>query len=386
METTIYHYALCVSLTLMLFFSYRFVFGRLPDSELYRPYRQSRRLMGVALLELSANYMVHFFVTPRALCPAIAILMNLCTYWLSVWLFGSAMMLLLDREWVSRRRFIRHIVSWVAYCLITLVLWFLLPSRVSLTALPIVLAIVFMAYAVRVSRKVFLTFRRTIRRLDDYYSDDGAAYIRWMSVFTYWAVFFGAGQGVFTFVPDRYVYVWIISAIPFYIYLYESYSNYLLLYEKAADILDKSNDADAADEEQQTAQNPSQSVADNVTDEQNARPQLVMSHDQEAALERGIKEWIDKEGYTVGGLNIADVARATATNRTYLSAYINTHYQMTFREWVNMLRLDYAKRLMIDNPELPVTEVARLAGYLSLSYFTKTFKDAEGVTPGKWCR
>lgn len=243
-----------------------------------------------------------------------------------------------------------------------------------------------MAYAVRVARKVFLTFRRTIRRLDDFYSDDGAAYIRWMSVFTYWAVFFGAGQGVFTFVPDRYVYVWIISAIPFYIYLYESYSNYLLLYEKAADILDKSNDADAADKEQQTAQNPSQSVADNVTDEQNARPQLVMSHDQEAALERGIKEWIDKEGYTVGGLNIADVARSTATNRTYLSAYINTHYQMTFREWVNMLRLDYAKRLMIDNPELPVTEVARLAGYLSLSYFTKTFKDAEGVTPGKWCR
>lgn len=151
METTIYHYALCVSLTLMLFFSYRFVFGRLPDSELYRPYRLSRRLMGVALLELSANYMVHFFVTPRAVCPAIAILMNLCTYWLSVWLFGSAMMLLLDREWVSRRRFIRHIVSWVAYCLITLVLWFLLPSRVSLTALPIVLAIVFMAYAVRVA-------------------------------------------------------------------------------------------------------------------------------------------------------------------------------------------------------------------------------------------
>ncbi len=46
METKLYHYALCVSLTLMLFFSYRFIFGRLPDSELYRPYRQSRSLMG----------------------------------------------------------------------------------------------------------------------------------------------------------------------------------------------------------------------------------------------------------------------------------------------------------------------------------------------------
>lgn len=27
METKLYHYALCVSLTLMLFFSYRFIFG-----------------------------------------------------------------------------------------------------------------------------------------------------------------------------------------------------------------------------------------------------------------------------------------------------------------------------------------------------------------------
>ena len=30
METGIYHYSLCVSLTLMLFFSYRFIFGKLP--------------------------------------------------------------------------------------------------------------------------------------------------------------------------------------------------------------------------------------------------------------------------------------------------------------------------------------------------------------------
>lgn len=384
METTIYHYALSVSLTLMLFFSYRFIFGKLPDSEVYRPYRYSRGLMGVALLALSANYMVHFFITPRTICPAMAILMNLCTYWIAVWLFGSALMLLLDRGWVSRRRFIRHVVSWVAYCMITYILWLLLPTGVSLSLLPLVLAIVFIVYAVGVARKVFVTFRKTVRRLDDFYSDDGAAYIQWMSVFTYWAVFFGVGQGVFTFVPDRYVYIWIISAIPFYIYLYESYSNYLLLYEQVADILDNSGNAD--EEERQTEQPPVQAVAETVADEEKERLPLVMSHDQETALERSLREWIDKEGYTVGGLNIADVARATGTNRTYLSAYINSRYQMTFREWVNTLRLDYAKRLMKENPELLVAEVARKAGYLSLSYFTKTFKEAEGVTPGKWGR
>ena len=41
METGIYHYSLCVSLTLMLFFSYRFIFGKLPGKTIYHPYRIS---------------------------------------------------------------------------------------------------------------------------------------------------------------------------------------------------------------------------------------------------------------------------------------------------------------------------------------------------------
>ena len=52
MEISIYYYALCVSLTLMLFFSYRFIFGKLPDLDVYRRYRMSRTLMGAALLVL----------------------------------------------------------------------------------------------------------------------------------------------------------------------------------------------------------------------------------------------------------------------------------------------------------------------------------------------
>lgn len=55
MEISIYYYALCVSLTLMLFFSYRFIFGKLPDLDVYRRYRMSRTLMGAALLVLSAT-------------------------------------------------------------------------------------------------------------------------------------------------------------------------------------------------------------------------------------------------------------------------------------------------------------------------------------------
>ena len=167
MELEIYHYSLCVSLTLLLFFSFRFLFGKLPDKQIFRQYRISRMLMGIALLDLAANYSVHLFLTPRLAAPINAILMNLCTYWLAVWLFGSALMMLLDKRYVTRKRFIRHIAGWMAYCLVVLILWCYVPSSLLYSIVPILLAAAFCVYAVGVAHKVFATFRKATCKFDN---------------------------------------------------------------------------------------------------------------------------------------------------------------------------------------------------------------------------
>lgn len=377
MELEIYQYSLCVSLTLLLFFSFRFLFGKLPDKKIFRQYRISRMLMGIALLDLAANYSVHLFLTPRLAAPINAILMNLCTYWLAVWLFGSALMMLLDKGYVTRKRFIRHIASWMAYCLVVLILWCYVPSSLLYSIVPILLAVAFCVYAVGVAHKVFATFRKATRKLDNYYSDDAAVYIRWMSVFTYWAVVFGVGQGIFTFVPDRYVYLWIISAIPFYIYLYVSYANYLLMYEHVADAINTYEDKEEYDIE---------NVVENRDRDngQTISSTTRISKQQEEMLKSNIQKWIDDKEFTKGGLTIEDIARQTASNRTYISHFVNTHYGMSFREWINYLRLQYAKEIMLKSPDKSVAEIALESGYLSTSYFSRIFKETEGLTPGRW--
>lgn len=377
MELEIYHYSLCVSLTLLLFFSFRFLFGKLPDKQIFRQYRISRMLMGIALLDLAANYSVHLFLTPRLAAPINAILMNLCTYWLAVWLFGSALMMLLDKRYVTRKRFIRHIAGWMAYCLVVLILWCYVPSNLLNSIVPILLAVAFCVYAVGVAHKVFATFRKATRKLDIYYSDDAAVYIRWMSVFTYWAIVFGVGQGIFTFVPDRYVYLWIISAIPFYIYLYVSYANYLLMYEHVADAINTYEDQEEYDIE---------NVVENRDRDngQTISSTTRISKQQEEMLKSNIQKWIDDKEFTNGGLTIEDIARQTASNRTYVSHFVNTHYGMSFREWINYLRLQYAKDIMLKSPDKSVAEIAIESGYLSTSYFSRIFKETEGLTPGRW--
>lgn len=377
MELEIYHYSLCVSLTLLLFFSFRFLFGKLPDKQIFRQYRISRMLMGIALLDLAANYSVHLFLTPRLAAPINAILMNLCTYWLAVWLFGSALMMLLDKRYVTRKRFIRHIAGWMAYCIVVLILWCYVPSSLLYSIVPILLAVAFCVYAVGVAHKVFATFRKATCKLDNYYSDDAAVYIRWMSVFTYWAIVFGVGQGIFTFVPDRYVYLWIISAIPFYIYLYVSYANYLLMYEHVADAINTYEDKEEYDIE---------NVVENRDRDngQTISSTTRISKQQEEMLKSNIQKWIDDKEFTKGGLTIEDIARQTASNRTYVSHFVNTHYGMSFREWINYLRLQYAKDIMLKSPDKSVADIALESGYLSTSYFSRKFKETEGLAPGRW--
>lgn len=63
--------------------------------------------------------------------------------------------------------------------------------------------------------------------------------------FTYWAVIFGVGCGLLTFLPDKYVYIWILSSVPFYIYLYCSYMNYLLFYEQVEQVFESEMPSDA---------------------------------------------------------------------------------------------------------------------------------------------
>lgn len=356
-----YSYALCVSLTLMLFFAYRFLFGTLPPKQIYQTYKQSRAVMGVAMLVLSANYSVHMFVSPRFFDVDKAIYMNLSTYFLSSWLFSCALMHLMFRGYLTRRRFVRHIALWILYTAGFWILGSSVPEGKPRFVALMLMSVVFLLYSGMLARRLFIALRRIKKMLDSFHSDDIYAYVRWMSIFTYWAIVFGVGQGVFTFIPDKYVVFWIISAIPFYVYLYVSYKNYMLFYEKFEQV--SAEASDAVVEEDTVATLPSA---------------------QDRIISERLEKWISDKGFAVQGLTISDLARDICTNRTYVSTYINAHYGMPFREWVNGLRIEYAKQLLLECRDMTASDVASKVGYLSLSYFSKTFTTVEGMPPGKW--
>ena len=368
MEPSIYSYSLCIALPLMLFFGFYFLLAQTPEKAIFENYLRSRRIMGMALLLLAANYSVHFFFGIRFKNVHAAILMNLSTYFLCYYLFSSALITLLDRFYITRKRIRTHIILWIIFSGLSGVVLLLFPDGIVQKSTLLALAAWLVVYGLVLSRRVIVAYRRAVRIFDDTHADDIGAYIKWLSIFTYWALIFGVGCGLLTFLPDEYDYIWILSSIPFYVYLFLCYLNYLLFYEQVETAMEDgmiSEEEDPCDtklEQIQKLENPS----------------------YRSEMAEKINGWIDAEGYIQSGLTIKKLADMLQTNRTYLSEYIKTTYGASFRDWITGLRINYAKRLLAQYPRLTVADISERSGFLSPSHFIRLFKENSGCTPAKW--
>lgn len=370
MEPSIYRFSLCAALPLMLFFGFYFLFAKTPEKKIFKNYLRSRQIMGIAMLLLSANYSVHFFFGIRFKNADSSILMNMSTYFLCYSLFSSALIMLLDCFYITKRRVWTHIILWIIFSTLSGVVVFLVPSGIIQKISLFALAVWLVVFGVVLARRVIVAYRRAIRIFNETQADDIGAYIEWLSIFTYWAVIFGVGCGLLTFLPDKYVFIWILSSIPFYSYLFYSYQNYLLFYEQVENAFE------------QDIQSEEELLTNSGTE-----PEMV-SEEEIPVSYTGIIEkvdnWIKTDGYVKQGLTIKELSEILHTNRTYLSAYIKTTYKMTFREWITGLRLEYAKNMLKEHPEINIQKLAESSGFLSRSNFIKLFSEKEGCTPAKW--
>lgn len=370
MEPSIYSFSLCTALPLMLFFGFYFLFAKTPEKKIFKNYLRSRQIMGIAMLLLSANYSVHFFFGIRFKNADSAILMNMSTYFLCYSLFSSALIMLLDRFYITKRRVWTHIILWIIFSTLSGVVLFLLPSGIMQKFSLFALAAWLVVFGVVLARRVIIAYRRAIQIFNETQADDIGAYIEWLSIFTYWALIFGVGCGLLTFLPDEYVFIWILSSIPFYSYLFYSYLNYLLFYEQVENAFEQ----DIQSEEE---------LLTNSETEHEIVSEKEVPRSYTEFIER-VDNWIKTDGYVQQGLTIKELSEILYTNRTYLSAYIKTTYKMTFREWITSLRLEYAKNILKEHPEINIQKLAESSGFLSQSNFIKLFSEKEGCTPAKW--
>ena len=72
------------------------------------------------------------------------------------------------------------------------------------------------------------------------------------------------------------------------------------------------------------------------------------------------------------------------TNRTYVSRLVNNTYNMSFSDYINTLRIDYAEQYLMHNRDAKQSDIATACGFPNASAFNNVFKKITGVTPKIW--
>ncbi len=104
-----------------------------------------------------------------------------------------------------------------------------------------------------------------------------------------------------------------------------------------------------------------------------------------AAYRATLEEWLEKEKpYLNPDFQLADLRQVLPLNRSYLSRFINIAYGCSFYQWVSGLRIEQAKRLMTEQPDLKIQDVADRCGFSSRSVFTQVFTRETGINPREW--
>jgi YesN/AraC family two-component response regulator len=83
-------------------------------------------------------------------------------------------------------------------------------------------------------------------------------------------------------------------------------------------------------------------------------------------------------------LKVADVATQLCTNGRYVSDCINQQEGISFSQFVNGYRIDYAKKLLKEHPDMKTAAIAYECGFANETSFFRTFKNLTGMTPREW--
>lgn len=98
-----------------------------------------------------------------------------------------------------------------------------------------------------------------------------------------------------------------------------------------------------------------------------------------------LDEWMEKEKpYLNKDFRLTDLMQVLPMNRTYLSQFIMTEYGCNFYQFVANYRIEEAKRLMREYPDMKIQDIAEQSGFSSPVVFSRTFARETGVTPSEW--
>jgi AraC-like DNA-binding protein len=126
-------------------------------------------------------------------------------------------------------------------------------------------------------------------------------------------------------------------------------------------------------------------VEESITTEGSEQEIIPLTPEKSNIMAKEIKKLMDeKQLFLQPNLKINDLASMLNTNRNYIYNAINQGIGMSFAEYINKKRIEYAVQLIDQDREILLTDVAHQSGFSSPSAFYRNFKLYMDCTPSDY--
>ena len=321
----------------------------IPKDELFRNYRKGRLILGTGFI-IMAVYCIIRILIPQSQHDYTDFFLQLVFSFIFSWLNYSSFLFFMDSSNYRIRHFLLDGMIPVGLMAITGTTGLFIP--VAQKYILIAFGILFGIKCCWMFYICMREYRACVGELDNYY--DRTPDIRWIRNLIWLTAALSISTIMAMYIPQIHI-VYDVVAPGAYVYMVFRIVNFVPA---------KIDKVRAENASMETRQKPA------------STPAVLPDR-----LEEQIAKWTDTRNFCRPNLNIKDVSKEIGTNSSYLSSYLNNCLGVTFQVWLNTLRVEESKTLLLDERRLSIEEVGAAVGFPQSYNFSKWFKTVTGTTP-----
>lgn len=334
-------------------------------------YEKSRWLLFTAMLLAVVHYLLQIFLGFRAASDELGALVNMLFYTPAVYLVSYASLRMVSDRKHKRLYMLVGFVS-VALILVCFVVGYIcyrsLNMPVALRSMAVVFYISVFYYAFYPLHELFrvkqLVENETGGDIRQFfiYMRVGMAVLFMICITVPFVIFSLKVLSIFGPIILVLLVVYVLSFISF---------GYNLT--PVSDIIDEELDDDKAKTNSE----------EEVTEEASA-PTATLTEQQCKQIRTSIERWRKAQGYSQPDVNSTNLAAKLRVPKRQLILYLSVYEGKTFRVWLSELRIEEAKRMLIEDENYKLETIAYACGFSHRNYLQNRFKAITGFTPCEW--
>ena len=114
------------------------------------------------------------------------------------------------------------------------------------------------------------------------------------------------------------------------------------------------------------------------------KPLQQLPEDRRNFIQNSLDQWCMDLGYKDCNVNMLTLSRTLCISKNELSLFFDQCLHSNFRIWLNEIRLNAAKKMMLEYPDYSNDIISAECGFSCRTHLYRIFKTKEGCSPTEW--